>query len=62
MAAETEEFLHLARPIAPPVPGFHHSISPIYVVIQPQVNLPPSICLVPPLTKTSMLTRPLSYV
>ncbi|KAJ9141798.1 Eukaryotic translation initiation factor 3 subunit F [Pleurostoma richardsiae] len=39
MAAETEEFLHLARPIAPPVPGFHHSISPIYVVIQPQATL-----------------------
>lgn len=40
MAIDSEEFLHLARPIAPAAPGFNTNISPMTVNIQPQVSLP----------------------
>ncbi|CAN8106263.1 unnamed protein product [Discula destructiva] len=39
MAIEADEFLHLARPIAPSVPGFNSNISPMTVNIQPQAVL-----------------------
>ncbi|KAJ4422492.1 hypothetical protein N0V82_002826 [Gnomoniopsis sp. IMI 355080] len=39
MAVEADEFLHLARPIAPSVPGFNSNISPMTVNIQPQAVL-----------------------
>lgn len=38
MAIDSEEFLHLARPVAPSVPGFNSNISPMTVNIQPQVS------------------------
>jgi hypothetical protein len=38
MAIDSEEFLHLARPIAPAAPGFNTNISPMTVNIQPQVS------------------------
>lgn len=38
MAIDTEEFLHLARPIAPSMPGFNSNISPMTVNLQPQVR------------------------
>lgn len=38
MAIDSEEFLHLARPIAPAGPGFNTNISPMTVNIQPQVS------------------------
>lgn len=38
MAIDTEEFLHLARPIAPSMPGFNSNISPMTVNLQPQVS------------------------
>lgn len=40
MAIDSEEFLHLARPIAPAAPGFNTNISPMTVNVQPQVSLP----------------------
>lgn len=39
MAIECEEFLHLARPIAPAMPGFNANISPMTVNLQPQAVL-----------------------
>ena len=38
MAIDSEEFLHLARPVAPAAPGFNTNISPMTVNIQPQVS------------------------
>lgn len=40
MAIDSEEFLHLARPIAPAGPGFNTNISPMTVNLQPQVSDP----------------------
>ncbi|KAG8168587.1 hypothetical protein KVR01_001336 [Diaporthe batatas] len=39
MAIDSEEFLHLARPIAPAAPGFNTNISPMTVNLQPQAIL-----------------------
>lgn len=39
MAIDSEEFLHLARPIAPTLPGFNTNISPLTVNLQTQVCL-----------------------
>lgn len=55
MAIDSEEFLHLARPIAPAAPGFNTNISPMTVNIQPQVSSPLAHPL-PPLGAVQALT------
>jgi translation initiation factor 3 subunit F len=37
MAVGTENFLHLARPLAPAVMGVQTTTAPLNVIIQPQV-------------------------
>ena len=40
MAINSEDFLHLARPIAAAHPGYSNNVSPLSVNIQPQVSPP----------------------